>query len=252
MILETTLIKGIFVFFRTLGVIITSPILGDRGFPATAKIALALSIAFLLTPVLNIDVPNPDSVLILILIISREILIGVAIGLVVLFIFMGVQLAGSIMGFQMGMWLAEMVDPTFGIEIPVIAQFNYLFAMMLFLCVNGHLMVLNAVRQTFKLLPLGTFSITNSFTEQFLATGSSIFRVGFEIGAPIIGVLLLISISLGLIARAIPEFDILMSSIPLSISTGLWLMSVSLPYIAVTILKMIYNLEPNIYNLFRH
>lgn len=251
MILEITLMKGIFIFFRTLGVIITSPILGDRGFPATGKITLALCIAFLLTPVLNIEVPNPDSIITLILIISREILIGVAIGSVVLFIFMGVQLAGSIMGFQMGMWLAEMVDPTFGIEIPVIAQFNYLFAMMLFLCVNGHLIVLNAVRQTFKLLPLGTFSISNSFMEQFIATGSSIFRVGFEIGAPIIGILLLISISLGLIARAIPEFDILMASIPLSIAVGLWLMAVSLPYIAITITKMIYKLEPTIYNLFR-
>lgn len=251
---EQSLIIVILIFFRVLGVIIATPVLGDRAIPAQAKIGLALGIAMLVFPIIPIEGINQAPTLnlyALILLVAKETLIGITIGLVILFMFIGVQLAGSIMGFQMGMWLADIFDPHYGIETPVLAHFHYLLAAMLFISVNGHLVVLNGVRESFAIVPLGEVRISEAMLYEVLRLGGNIFRVGFEIGAPIIGILLFVSLAMGLVARAVPEFNVLIEGVPLKILIGLLFLGVCMPYIGNAILKIYTNLGPNILKLFK-
>ncbi len=241
--ITNNLVPILLIFFRIMGVIIACPIFGDNAFPAWGKIGLSMSIAVLVSSAIPVKLPELEyGIYSFALIVVRESLVGVAIGLVVLAIFSGVQVAGSLMGFQMGMWLATVFDPQSGTETPVISQIQYLFALSLFLAVNGHHIVLKGIWRSFNILPIGGFTFTGALGNEILGLGSTVFRSGFELGAPIVGVLLLLSVAMGLVARVIPELQILVVGIPLRIGLGLLILGVAIPYMANVLIRIFNDL----------
>lgn len=246
------LVLIVLIFFRIIGVLVTCPIFGDKAFPAWGKIGLSASIAFLVSLTIPVELPNLEhGIYSLAILVVKELLVGIAIGLVVLIIFSAVQVAGGLMGFQMGMWLATVFDPHSGTETPVISQFQYLFALAIFLAVNGHHLILKGLWKSFSVLPLGGFTFTGALADEVIGLGNTIFRTGFELGAPVIGVLLLISVAMGLVARVIPELHILIVGIPLKIGVGLLILGFSMPYIANSLIRIFHSLSGNIFSVIR-
>jgi flagellar biosynthetic protein FliR len=249
---ENELMKLVFIFFRIIGVLVVCPIFGDRAVPSIVKVGLSVFISIMIYSVVPVGGPDISfSGYSIVLLILKEMLLGITIGLVVLFMFVGIQFGGEIVGFQMGLWLAETIDPNFGVETPVISHFQYLFAIMLFLSVNGHHIILKALKESFILLPLGRLTFSGGLYEEVIGMGGSIFRIGIQMAAPIIGVLLLISISMGLIARIIPELDILMIEVPLKIGIGLLFLAWALPFMASALLDVYKGTGNNIIGIFK-
>jgi flagellar biosynthetic protein FliR len=169
-----------------------------------------------------------------------EILLGITIGMAVNLIFVGLQMAGQISGYQMGMALARVMDPSAGQQVPLLAQFFQLFAFLIFLAINAHHWFLMALADSFQLVPPFGFKISGSLIEQLIHIAGNMFVIAIKVGAPVIAALLLTSVAFGLIARTVPQMNVLFVAMPLKIIIGLLFIGFSLPYLS-SFLKTVFS-----------
>ena len=163
---------------------------------------------------------------------AGEVMLGVAIGLMAQMVFAGVQLAGELAGYQMGLAIANVIDPDSSAQIPMVSQLYQIFAVLIFVTVNAHFWCLGALMDSFRLVPPFSFHLHNSIVEQLIRLGGDVFTIGVKVGAPVIVVLMLTSVSFGLIARTVPQMNVFIVAMPLKIIVGLLFVLFSLPYIS--------------------
>ena len=150
----------ILIFLRVSTMIALMPVLGDRAVPVRVKGGLSILIAALLYPSVHVDPRAIGFDLVtLIFKMASEIMIGAMIAFSVRLIFAGIQLAGELVGFQMGFSVANVIDPSNNEQVSIIAEFQYLIAILLFLGLNGHHIFLSGIADSFKLVPLPGFQI---------------------------------------------------------------------------------------------
>ncbi len=229
------------IFLRVGAIIMFIPIFDSRNIPVLFKAGLAFSVSILLFPILKLDnIPFITSAIPFGIGVIGEIMLGVIIGFSVKLIFAGIQLAGQLSGFQMGLAIANVMDPVTSAQVSVIAQLNNLTAMLIFLTINAHHLFLRAVAESFRLVPPFDFQFSNSLVEQLISLSGNIFIIAIKVGAPVIVALLLTSVALGLIARTVPQMNIFIVAMPLQIVVGLLFMVFSLPYL-VSFFRQIFN-----------
>jgi flagellar biosynthetic protein FliR len=161
-----------------------------------------------------------------------EVLLGISIGMVVNLIFVGMQMAGQISGYQMGLAIARVMDPSAGQQVPLLSQFFQLFAFLMFLTLNAHHWFLRALADSFELVRPFGFRLSGSLIEQLMDVAGNTFVIAIKVGAPVIAVLMLTSIAFGLIARTVPQMNVLFVAMPLKIMVGLIFIGFSLPYLS--------------------
>jgi flagellar biosynthetic protein FliR len=163
---------------------------------------------------------------------AGEIVIGFIIGISVQLIFAGIQLGGQVIGFQMGLSVANVLDPLTNSQVSVTARFNDIMAMLIFLAVNAHYMFLRVIAESFQILPPLAFQFTRSLMDRLIVLAGNMFVIAIKVAAPVMGVLLLTSIALGLIARTVPQLNVFIVAMPLKIIIGLVIMGVSASLVA--------------------
>ncbi|MRR37949.1 flagellar biosynthetic protein FliR, partial [bacterium] len=151
----------------------------------------------------------------------HELLIGLCLALSITVIFSGVQIAGELMGFQMGFSIVNVVDPVTGVDAPITANVLYIFAFLIFLSIGGHHMLIRAMVDSFTLIPVKASLPNQAFLSAVIAYAAQMFVIGVKVCAPIIGVLLLVNIAFAISARAIPQMNVFIMSFPLTIAIGL-------------------------------
>ena len=219
------------IFLRVGAILLTAPIFDSRSIPVLFKVGLCFAISLILFPILNLHNPPIGLEIIpLVIGIISEILIGVVIGLAVKMLFVGIQLAGQLVGFQMGLAMANIVDPATSQQIPLLAQMNNLIALLIFLAINAHYWFLRALVESFHLVPPFEFQFTHSLMDQLMSLAGNIFVIAVKVGAPLIVVLFLMSVSFGLAARTVPQMNIFFVAMPLKILVGLLFFVFALPY----------------------
>jgi len=228
-------IEGLLTFWlvvgRMGGFTISMPILGSSIIPRQVKVAFVLTLSFLIFSGLNISQQVPPSHLISYLVyLVSEMGLGFAIGYAVRLIFVGVELSGQIIGFQMGLGFAQFFDIQSVTQTSVISQFKHLLAMMIFISLNAHYFCLKALTDSFTLIPPGGFFLSPPFIKEIAGMVGDIFVISLKAGVPVILVLLLIQIVMGVINRVIPQINIFMISLPLKIGVGLLMIGLSVPY----------------------
>ena len=207
--------------------------MNGNSIPILFKFGLALSASIVLFPLLDLTVfPELTNLSSFAVGAVGEILLGVIIGMAVNLIFVGLQIAGQLSGYQMGMALAEVIDPADGEQIPLLAQFFQIFAFLIFLTVNAHHWFLRALADSFHLVPPLGFKLSGSLIEQLMRVAGNMFVIAIKVGAPVIVALLLTSIALGLIARTVPQMNVFFVAMPLKIMIGLMFVGFSLPYLS--------------------
>ena len=217
-------------FFRILALIASAPFFGARGIPASAKVGLAFVLTILVSPLLApMPAVSPSSAQ-GILVLIHQLLIGVAMGLAMRVIFSAVEMAGHVIGLQMGLGFATFFDPQNSAQIPVMGQFMGLIAMLLFLAINGHLLVLAALMESFQMLPVGLLEISSRGWYTLALWGGEIFRVGLWIALPVLAVLMMINIALAVLTRAAPQLNIFVVGFPLTLAVGFIALSFSISY----------------------
>ena len=219
------------IFFRVGSILMTMPIFKSKSIPVLFKVGLALATSMVLFPILNLEnFPALTGFTHLAIGIIGEILLGISIGLAVNFIFAGLQLAGQLAGYQMGLALARVMDPSTNRQMPLLGQFNELFALLIFITINAHHWFIRALADSYRLVPPFGFRISGSLIEQLVGMAGNMFVIAVKVGAPIIAVLLLTSIAFGLIARTVPQMNVFFVAMPLKIAVGLLFVGVCLPY----------------------
>ena len=218
------------VFVRIVAIIALFPIFGHRSVPVVAKIGLALFLSILLFPsVKNTGITVPDSVFPLLMLITKEVLIGMVIGFTTILIFAGVQLGGSLIGMQMGFGIVRVMDPQTSQQSSIIGQVQQLLALLIFLAIDGHHFLIRSLFHSFTTIPLLGGNISGDVLMRILTMSAAMFEVAVKIGAPVIVSLLMTSVAMGIIARTVPQMNIFIVGFPLKIAVGMLVLTMSLP-----------------------
>ena len=225
-------------FLRVLAVFASAPIFSSRSVPNRTKIGLALVIALCLQPglpdqpVISLNGPSAFAAVV------QQLAIGIAIGLSVRIVFAAVEMAGEIIGLQMGLNFAGFFDPTTNSQTSSVGRFFGNMSMMLFVVLNGHLMLIQAVNASFVTFPIGGDPLGSLRTLRLYELGSIIFTYGLWIALPMIGILLFINVVLGIISRIAPQMNVFAIGFPLTLSAGLIGIAVTVPMLEQPVLRL--------------
>jgi len=225
----------------------TIPVFESKSIPLFFKVALAFATSIILFPMLDLNpIPASTNLLSLGIGVVGEILLGFAIGFSVKLIFAGIQLAGQLAGFQMGLALANVMDPASSQQVPLLAQFNNLFALLIFISINAHYWFIKALTQSYHLVPPLQVHFGNSLMEQLFQLAGNMFVIAIQVGAPVIAAMLLTSVAFGLVARTVPQMNVFIVAMPLKIGVGLLFLGLGLPYFSAFLKKIFSSLGQNI------
>jgi flagellar biosynthetic protein FliR len=206
------------------------PIWDSKLLPMQIKVYSILLISLALTPVVAGTLPPfPKDWLATGILVLRELLLGLSLGLVVRFVFSGIEMAGEFMGIQMGFGMVTLIDPNSGIPTILVSDLLMLMATVLFLAVDGHHLLLWVLAQSFGEVPVGGPAMLSSSLFAYLVPlGSLMFKLAVKLVAPVILVLFLTQVAMGLIARTVPQVQVMILAFPLTIALGLVFLSLTL------------------------
>lgn len=229
----------VFPMARILALVSTAPVLGNRGIPRRIRLgiglALTLVIAPLAGPVPDVSPASYEGLLVLV----QQIVIGTAMGLAMRVVFAAVDMAGELVGLQMGLGFATFFDPSRGNNAPVIAQFMGLLAVLLFLALNGHLLMISALAQSFAVLPVGTNPFGARSAYDLVSWGGQMFAAGLTLALPVVAALLITNIALGVLTRTAPQLNIFAVGFPITLLLGFFMLALLLPYLTVPLEKLL-------------
>lgn len=213
--------------FRIAALVTAAPVFGARTIPAQIKLIFSLVLTLVLMPVIPqtpaIDLFSANAVIITL----NQVLIGLAMGLALQFLFAMFVVGGQIIAFQMGLGFASMVDPNSGTTVPVLSQFYVIMLTLLFFALDGHLVFIDIVANSFQLLPIGMNGISVDGFWALALWGGKMYAGAVQIALPLIASLLLINIAFGIITRSAPQFNIFSFGFPVTIVAGFVLMLIT-------------------------
>ena len=235
---------------RVAGFVSAIPILIGAQTPTQVKAGLVFMIALVLFPVMEPFIPDasyqPATFLLLII---TETLLGSMIGLIARMIFTAVEYGGTVIGYQMGFAAANVFDPQNERQISLISQFQNIFAILIFLTIDGHHVFLQVAAESYKLLPPGVFNITGEAIPYLLTLSSRIFFLGIQFSAPILAVLLLSGLILGIMARVFPQLNVFLLSFPLNIAISFTVIALTLPLVSTLLRREFDDLGQRFFTL---
>ena len=222
------------VLLRVSIMIFMFPIFSSNVFPATLKIGFALVLSLLFYSVVQVDLTRfPLDVLSTGLLVMTEAMIGLTLGLCLRIFFGSVQLAGQVIGFQMGFAMINVVDPQSGANVSIMDQLGYWVCVVVFLLLNGHHIIISALVDSFELVPVGVFMMQKVLLAKILDLAGGLFLIAIKIGAPVIVTLAFVSVGFGLVSKFSPQMNVMIVAFPLKIVAGLFLFGLTLEIIVI-------------------
>ncbi len=217
------------VLSRVGGIFAAIPVFGGHGVSLRIKIFTVFMITLVCFPLLSVAAPQvPSDAFTLALLALSEVMIGLSLGFITQVIFAGVEFSGQIIGMQMGLTISQIIDPTRGTQIQMMSVIQTLFATLAFLSLNIHHLFIRAIMDSFKVLPLGGWHLNGELVHFLVTRTADIFIIGVRLAAPVMVALLLANVALGIMARAFPQMNIFMISLPLHIGLGLIILGMTL------------------------
>jgi flagellar biosynthesis protein FliR len=221
------------VLIRLSGIFLAAPALSGVMIPVRVKALLVVMFAAAIYPAVSItsQVPPDVDLITLAPVIATELLIGLTIGLLAMLPLMGVQLAGMLTGYQMGLAMARAFDPNSGSDGVVVGQLLYYLAFGAFLTMGGLDHLFLAVVNTFERVPIGGFWFDQAPLDTLVGTLTSAFVLGIRIAAPIVAIIMLIMVAMGFIMKTMPQINVLTIGFAIKIIAGLVVMVMSITMI---------------------
>lgn len=207
------------------------PVLGGMNVPSILKILLSLLLSLTLFPILkggvSISILSWQH---LIFLVMKEAMVGLVIAYLSYFFFFAVQMGAEIISMSLGISAAAMFNPTMGSQASPFDTFFYALAVLFFLMINGHHMFLTGLVQSYDIIPIATWSMNASSFTEIALVAKDIIELGLQLAAPVLVSILLINISLAIVGRAVPQINVLVTSMPVNIIAGLGVLVISIPF----------------------
>jgi len=216
-------------FMRIGAMFMVAPMFGARNVPVRLRLLLALVLAWVMSLVLP-PPPAVDPISLEAVVISiQQVVIGLAMGFILQMVFSVLAMAGENIAYGMGLGFATLVDPENGVQVPVVGQYFLILATLMFLGLDGHLILIEMLAESFRSLPVGGVGMERDVFWLIAGWGSRMFEWSLLVSLPVVASLLLVNISFGIITRAAPQLNIFAVGFPLTLLLGFALMLVSLP-----------------------
>jgi flagellar biosynthesis protein FliR len=224
------LIPFALVLARVAGLFSAIPMFGARVVPVRIKAPLIFTLAILLFPIVrpsHIDIPA--DVISLALLVIKETLIGLTLGLISQYVFAAVEFCGQQAGMQIGLSMAALFDPNTQANVPTMAMFQGALATLVFLALGVHHVFLRGIVESYAVIPIGAWHVSGGLLKFIIDASTGIFVVAVKLAAPVSVALLAVSVALGIVARSFPAMNVFMVSMPLNIGIGFVILGLSLP-----------------------
>lgn len=240
------------VISRMAGMFSALPVFGGKRLPLHIRIVAVISITLVCFPILALTPPAmPDDVFSLGLLALREVLVGITLSFITQIIFSAVEFSGQIIGIQMGFTISSIIDPANGNQTQIMSVMQTLLATLMFLALNIHHVFIRAIVESYHIIPLGVWHVNAGVISFLTKATADIFVLGVRLAAPVMVAMLLISVTLGIMARAFPQMNIFMLSFPLHIGIGFIVLGATLAIFFHVLQVSFSSAEGEITTLFR-
>ena len=226
---------------------IAAPLFSYRAIPAQAKVMLGIVLAWMM----YYTFPSAELAIdgTYILLVLKEAVIGLMLGVMAFIVMSAVQIAGGLVDFQMGFAMANVIDPQTGAQAPLMGQFFNFLALLLFLTINGHHLMLDGIYYSYQFMPIDQMfpAFGNENTVEFIIKlFAATFVIAFQMSAPVVATLFLVTLALGITGKTVPQMNIFVIGFPIKIAVGFIVLIVTM---AMLIQLMQYLIEFMIYSL---
>lgn len=238
----------IFVFLRMISFFAIVPLFSPKGMPNAAKVALAGIMSYMLLPGIDyasfVDTLNNNYTFIMCCI--AEVATGLTLGYITSMCFSAVRMAGQLMDIQIGFGMVNQFDSTLNTNSTLIENFMYWFSVVIFFIVNGHLLLVQQMIDSFKVIKLGQWILSSNSIMVIIQAIIQYFAIGIKIALPVILIVILTDITMGLISRTVTALNVMVLGLPVKILVGLICISFALPVLLKLILSS-FSILPNIF-----
>lgn len=215
---------------RILALVTAAPVLGNAAIPTRVKIGLGVMVTLVVAPAIGplpkIDPGSLEGLLIL----GQQIIIGLAMGFAMRIVFSAVEMAGEIAALQMGLGFATFFSPRSDGSTLVVGRFLGLLATLTFLSINGHLLMLSVLTESFSVFPVSAEPFSGGGWKMLAEWGGKIFEAGLGLALPVVTALLIVNLALGILTRAAPQLNIFAVGFPITLMVGMVALMLTLPY----------------------
>jgi flagellar biosynthesis protein FliR len=224
---------------RVGGFVLSAPIASETTIPSFIKIIMSVSLALLMSPLARVPADLSIFSGMGLFAAVQELLIGIAIGMVVQLAFEALTFAGQSVSLTMGLGFATLVDPQHGANTTVLGQMFMIFGVLTYLAIDGHLMLLGALAQSFQTLPIGVPHVGGNFLVSVVSWGAHVFESGLLIALPAVTALLIVNLALGVVTRAAPQLNLFGIGFTITLICGFFVLIVGIEGTMASISRLI-------------
>lgn len=247
------IIGFVVIFARITGMMLFAPLLGDRNIPPQVKIGFAFILSLLFYPVVTkLQIPRNPDLLDMAMLMLVEVSVGVLIGFTARLMLAGISMAGDVAGFQMGLSIANIFDPTSQTQVPLIGQIQTIFALFLLVVMDGHHLLIQALIFSYGPIQPGGFTLTQPLFTQIVGMGGAVFSTGVQVGAPLIVAMLAANFTIGLMGRSVPQINVIVVGFPFTIALGLLVMALGFPFFIEAVARLHNHLTETLMMMLRN
>ncbi len=215
---------------RLSGLFLSAPIFSSRQMPVRIKVFVLVLLSVTLSYVIPVgNAVSIDNAGMFLAAMVMEIVVGFTIGFVAYVVFAAIQLAGQLMDMQMGFGIVNVVDPLSGTQIPLMGNLTQTLALLMYLVIDGHHYLLQALIQSYQIVPVKGLNLGDSFFDLLMTIAAQMFVIAVKIAAPIIIAVLVADIAMGFVARTVPQMNVFIVGLPLRILVGLITLMLMMP-----------------------
>ncbi len=242
----------VLIFARVMSLVAVAPVVSHQAIPVQVKIALGLFLALVLHPIVAATHPVIDQRLAgFVLLALKEVAVGLLLGFASGFLLLGALVAGEMISLDLGLSMATVIDPDSGAQNTVLSEFLTLVLTLVFLVLNGHHFVLQALQMSYDSVGIGQVVISAGLSEKLVALSGTVLVVGVKLAAPIIVASFIVNVALAVLARVTPQINVFILNFQVKIGMGFLLMMTAAPMMVYVFKKLLAGFEENMVELVR-
>jgi len=218
------------ILIRVAGIVVAIPAFSSRSVPLQVRIGLVIGLTVILFPIVSDQVrPLSLSWPQVVPLLFTDFMVGMVLGFAISFVMNAFIIAGELVGIQMGINLISALDPIAGGQVPILGQFMGLLGMLIFLAIDGHHMMFEALVASFQLVPPMHVHFSGFLVESVLKLGLGMFVLALKVGAPVMIAVFIVTLAMGILGRTLPQLNVMLNNVPMTIGVGLLVLGLSLP-----------------------
>ncbi len=248
----STFYAFILIFVRVLSLLSSAPFFGHPAMPFQLRFWLSIFLSYIFLLVVDSGNLNLSVEIIgFIILVTKEVMVGLIIGFSSWGIFYAVQFAGHLIGFDIGFSTSTAFDPEHSEPMPTLSQFKNYFALAIFLMLNGHHFLIQVLKSSFEIIPVSSFSVNFGLVNWGTKLITFVFVSAVKISAPILVALFLTDITIGILSKAFPQMNIFMFAFSVKIIIGFLAIMITMPFFVFVFKKLLFSFEKNLIELLK-